>query len=511
MNSKLDLLVLGLLTEQPLHGYEVYQILTSEEMREWVDIGITSIYNSLSRLKQRGHVIETVDTGSSKQKNVYHITSSGRETFLENVRRSLARQEKLALEDNFALFFINKLNPSEAVTALKIREGFLRTWIDTLNEMPDTSNNKAMIELIYEHTRTMAQTEADWIKSLVDRIEGRATRSAGAKRNGLSLEIHGSLEDKALSDVVHLVAAGKRTGTLQISRGYEQRAIAFKEGEPAYIISPGQDVVESKQLQGNLALKVLSNIYETFAWPEGNYSFDPDVLPTRKTGIPIKISQETLILEGCRRVESQDKIRAVVPSDEVIFDLVSEQTSTLPVIAELGEQELNVLKALNGVRDVHYVAEICHISVFEASKIFYILNALGLVKQVGSDKANALKLFKQVSKMLLERISKVAGAAVLDKIEKQANLFDGPVRFECKNGSIVEHLDPGVGLLELIDRGTQFIAQLIGTVAEHVGKSFTVNLLNAIHADLPAKMASDFEQYGLGDIAGGIKGPSDGQ
>ena len=47
-----ELLVLGLVAEMPRHGYELEQVIEERGMREWTQIGFSSIYFVLGKLKK---------------------------------------------------------------------------------------------------------------------------------------------------------------------------------------------------------------------------------------------------------------------------------------------------------------------------------------------------------------------------------------------------------------------------------------------------------------------------
>ena len=51
-----QLLVLGLVAEMPRHGYELEQVIEQRGMREWTQIGFSSIYFVLGKLEKLGLV-----------------------------------------------------------------------------------------------------------------------------------------------------------------------------------------------------------------------------------------------------------------------------------------------------------------------------------------------------------------------------------------------------------------------------------------------------------------------
>jgi len=51
-----DLVVLGLLLERPMHGYEVNQELARREVRDWAGVSRPQVYYSLRKLADAGHI-----------------------------------------------------------------------------------------------------------------------------------------------------------------------------------------------------------------------------------------------------------------------------------------------------------------------------------------------------------------------------------------------------------------------------------------------------------------------
>jgi len=74
-----ELAILSLISETPRHGYEIEQIIEKRGMREWTEIGFSSIYYLLNKLEKAGQVesqlIPTQGRGSARR--VYQITAGG--------------------------------------------------------------------------------------------------------------------------------------------------------------------------------------------------------------------------------------------------------------------------------------------------------------------------------------------------------------------------------------------------------------------------------------------------
>jgi DNA-binding PadR family transcriptional regulator len=87
-----ELTLLGLLVEKPRHGYELDEVITTRGMREWTEIGFSSIYYLLGRLRDRGLITE-IDTSRSargKARRVYGPTAEGRRACARSAEAAVA-------------------------------------------------------------------------------------------------------------------------------------------------------------------------------------------------------------------------------------------------------------------------------------------------------------------------------------------------------------------------------------------------------------------------------------
>ncbi|GGL38586.1 PadR family transcriptional regulator [Nocardia jinanensis] len=74
-----ELIVLGLLVEHPQHGYDLEQAIERRGVRQWTEIGFSSIYYLLTKLEKRGLVHVPDEPATAKGRRVFHPTATGRE------------------------------------------------------------------------------------------------------------------------------------------------------------------------------------------------------------------------------------------------------------------------------------------------------------------------------------------------------------------------------------------------------------------------------------------------
>lgn len=91
-----DLVILSLLAERPMHGYEVNATLENRKIRDWAAVSRPQIYYSLEKLTRFG-LIRATDEGapsSGPERRVFRTTEQGRKRLadaLESPRWTITR------------------------------------------------------------------------------------------------------------------------------------------------------------------------------------------------------------------------------------------------------------------------------------------------------------------------------------------------------------------------------------------------------------------------------------
>jgi len=115
------LMVLGLLTNKPMSGYEMQQVLQMTQSDKWAGILPGSIYHALKKMEGEGLVrLETVEQTGNRTKAIYRITDRGREEFRKLLAEAL-KQSSVVFPTTLytAVSFLEALPADEAVAALE--------------------------------------------------------------------------------------------------------------------------------------------------------------------------------------------------------------------------------------------------------------------------------------------------------------------------------------------------------------------------------------------------------
>ncbi len=127
------MVILGLLRERPLYGYELKQII-EEHMGDWTSIAFGSIYFALDKLTDEKFVEKAAVEREGKRPSrcVYQITKAGRGEFLRLLRESWQAFEQQYFDLDICLLFLNDLPSQEVIGYLRKRQAILKEILEHL-------------------------------------------------------------------------------------------------------------------------------------------------------------------------------------------------------------------------------------------------------------------------------------------------------------------------------------------------------------------------------------------
>lgn len=104
--AAIDLIVLGMIKQQPQSAYELQKNVEYRNISRWVKISTPSIYKKVIQLEEKGYLeAELVREGNMPEKSVYRITPEG-EVFFMTLMEKTAR-ETVSIFLNFNAVIMN--------------------------------------------------------------------------------------------------------------------------------------------------------------------------------------------------------------------------------------------------------------------------------------------------------------------------------------------------------------------------------------------------------------------
>jgi DNA-binding PadR family transcriptional regulator len=118
--SDIEAAILGLLCERSQYAYDLDRTIDERGMRNWTQIGFSSIYYVLKRLESAGLIISSMEAvqGRPSRRN-YTVTEAGTAAMKEKIAAVLSSCPKLISPVDLGLANINLLDREEGVECLR--------------------------------------------------------------------------------------------------------------------------------------------------------------------------------------------------------------------------------------------------------------------------------------------------------------------------------------------------------------------------------------------------------
>ncbi|MEE9375196.1 MAG: PadR family transcriptional regulator [Rhizobiaceae bacterium] len=166
-----ELLVLGLVVEMPRHGYELEQMIEQRGMREWTQIGFSSIYFVLGKLEKAGLVAAKKPTGA-KAKKIYTATAIGHEALQAQTLMTLANVHPTSSSVLLGMAHWPLLQLDEALQALQKRHTTLNKEHARLQEVASSQQPLPdFVAALFDNSISQLQAEIEWVKRTLQRMK----------------------------------------------------------------------------------------------------------------------------------------------------------------------------------------------------------------------------------------------------------------------------------------------------------------------------------------------------
>jgi len=170
-----ELAVLSLLGEQPRHGYDIERVINERGMREWTEIGFSSIYYLLKKLGQEGLIegqLEKSEHGPARK--VYHLTPAGRRALRTGVLHALSVPGRCYPPLQLGLASLPGISQADAVAALRQYHSALTArCLHVLVTQESQCPLPYFVEAMFSHSVTMLQAELAWVEQFIEQMEER--------------------------------------------------------------------------------------------------------------------------------------------------------------------------------------------------------------------------------------------------------------------------------------------------------------------------------------------------
>ena len=159
-----ELVVLGLVLEQPRHGYDLDRVIAERGIRQWAPLAFSSIYYVLGKLEERGLLVAESGAGS-RSRRIYRATEVGKAAAREATTAML-----LDVTPSFSPFVVGLANVeligldqfsarlSERARALGAQIAAVEAARDASGALPPAAR------LVFSYTLAALVAEHHWLR-----------------------------------------------------------------------------------------------------------------------------------------------------------------------------------------------------------------------------------------------------------------------------------------------------------------------------------------------------------
>lgn len=163
-----ELLMLGLIAEMPRHGYELEHVIEKRGMREWTQIGFSSIYFVLGKLETKG-LVAAAQPANAKAKKNFSITDEGREALIDETLGAFGKIRTSTSPLVMGMLHWPVPGRKKALAALQKRAGLIERELARIESirfeqqpLPD------YVDALFDYSLHQLQAESTWIAKTLD-------------------------------------------------------------------------------------------------------------------------------------------------------------------------------------------------------------------------------------------------------------------------------------------------------------------------------------------------------
>ncbi len=169
-----ELAILSLLVEAPRHGYQIEQDIEQRGMREWTEVGFSSIYYLLKKLEDKGLVRSEVQPaeGRGPARKVYHPTEAGRAAWHQGTFESLRTPVRRPAPFLLGLSALPAFDQADALAALSEHAAALEDRREHVRQQQQAQQPlPPHVDALFDYSITLIQAEIDWIRKLIRQLQ----------------------------------------------------------------------------------------------------------------------------------------------------------------------------------------------------------------------------------------------------------------------------------------------------------------------------------------------------
>jgi DNA-binding PadR family transcriptional regulator len=188
VSNLLGLAVLSLLTERPMHPYEMSAVMRQRDLSSAIKLNQSSLYSVIEALQREGWIVpvETQREGRYPERTIYTTTEAGRAEFADWLRSLIQRAPTEYTQFAAGLTFLGHLSPAEVTTLLQEHAHSLQEQIRSSRSLIEKTRQLGVDRLFLvedAYTVTLLEARLAFVQQLIQEInDGTLTETRDDKR-----------------------------------------------------------------------------------------------------------------------------------------------------------------------------------------------------------------------------------------------------------------------------------------------------------------------------------------
>ena len=166
--------ILSLIAEKDRHGYEIESLIEERGLREWTEIGFSSIYYLLKKLEKKKWIKGKVmrQAGPGRSRVVYHISAAGRTALRAGTLEALSVPHRASSPMQLGLANLPAISKEDALAALRQQSEGLSEHRGRIQARWESQQPLPFfVDAMFDLALTKITTDLDWLERFIDQLE----------------------------------------------------------------------------------------------------------------------------------------------------------------------------------------------------------------------------------------------------------------------------------------------------------------------------------------------------
>jgi len=164
------LLLLGLLHQQEMHGYQLFEFI-DRDLSACTDLKRPTAYYLLNKMAQDGWIAEEqMQEGNRPPRKVYRLTPLGESVFQDLLRQNLSAYTPVNFPGDTGMAFLDSIAPQEALALLRERRAAMAAALDEASAVPA---HQGSLQWVVAHQARHLAAELEWLDEVIAAIQTR--------------------------------------------------------------------------------------------------------------------------------------------------------------------------------------------------------------------------------------------------------------------------------------------------------------------------------------------------